>query len=454
MPQYALSEEFRNEFNFKCIDSLIPQPKLGNELVPVFTGEEDKEAAMRWLNLFTQWALQQGLSADHTLLLASTHIKYSLIYYPQLSTWAEFVHDFFSYYDADGDEQFIQWYRKRAAGIQICWFSYRELKTATNNFSDHKIQGVGKSGTIFKGVLLDDRLVAVKRYTEIEGHSLEEILHEVFLHRSLPRSANLVKLIGFSSYEQDPLLVYEYVDGGNLEQALQACALIPMQKLTWSERLSIGIDIADAISKLHYNRKLTIYHRDIKPSNILLGERKQGILADFGTAVSAKDLKPVSYGQRKKIRGSHGYIDPHYERTGELTDTADVYSFGVVLMELITSVSAGDPLRPKGFLPDQVMEMYNQERLEEIVDECILAPCPCKECLKILVEEVIELAITCCSIDPAERPKISEVLEKLRLIQLEQRMRSMDAELKDGKGSKDFVDSSSKDRTPRRSHRQ
>lgn len=110
MPQLALSEEFRNEFKFKCIDSLIPQPRSGNALVPVFTGDEDKQAAMSWLSLFTQWALQQGLSADHTLLLASTHIKYSLIYYPQLSTWAEFVQDFFAYYNAVGGNRRSQLY--------------------------------------------------------------------------------------------------------------------------------------------------------------------------------------------------------------------------------------------------------------------------------------------------------------------------------------------------------
>lgn len=100
MPLYALSDEFRSEFNFKCIDSIIPAQQSGDTVVPSFTGEEDKTEALRWLILFTQWALQQGLSADHTLLLASTHINYSLIYQPQLPTWTEFIHDFFTYYDA------------------------------------------------------------------------------------------------------------------------------------------------------------------------------------------------------------------------------------------------------------------------------------------------------------------------------------------------------------------
>ncbi|BBN06627.1 protein MpRLK-Pelle_WAK_LRK10L-3 [Marchantia polymorpha subsp. ruderalis] len=447
MPQYALSEEFRNEFKFKCIDSLIPQPRTGNAVVPVFTGDEDKQAAMSWLTLFTQWALQQGLSADHTLLLASTHIKYSLIYYPQLSTWTEFVQDFFAYYHAVGDSLFIQWYWKRAANIQICWFSYRELKTATNNFSEHKTVGAGKAGVVFKGVLSDDRVVAVKRYTEVVGHSLEDILYEVFIHRSLPKSSNLVKLIGFSSYEQDPLLVYEYVEGGNLEQHLQG---IHGKKPTWNERLSIAIDVADAISQLHYNRKFPIYHRDIKSSNILLDDHRQAKLADFGMAAAVSPKKARSYCQTK-VKGSRGYTDPHYESTGKLTDTTDVYSFGVVLMELVTSLNAGDPSRSKSFLPDLVMEMYSLERLDEIVDECILAPCPCKQCLKILIEEVIELAILCCHQDPTKRPKISELAEKLRLIQLEQKMRSMEAELRDERRSMEVLD---KDRTPRRSHRQ
>ncbi|CAM6097336.1 unnamed protein product [Calypogeia fissa] len=432
MPHYALSDEFRDEFNFKCLDTLIPAAKSGDTLVPSFTGEEDKVEALRWLTLFTQWALQQGLSPDHTLLLASTHINYSVIYTPQLPSWTEFVHDFFDYYDAPKGQgaRFAEWYIKKKAGIQISWFSYRELKTATNNFSDHKLIGNGKKAYVFKGELCDsERNVAVKRLKDVTAYSLDEVLHEVFVYSCFPTSrslsSRLARLVGYSSYEQDPLLVYEYIPGGNLEEYLQG---LHGYRLTWDERLNIAIDTGDVLTQLHYNGTLPIYHRDVKSSNILLDEKRRARLADFGLAAIVTQEKQKTFCDAI-VKGSRGCLCPHYEDTGKLTDVADVYSFGIVLMELVTGVMANDPNRSKTFLPELVVEMVKLNRVDEILDqEMTWDPSACEHCMPTIVLQVTKLAIQCCSADPAKRSNISEVTEQLRDVQLEQKIMAMEIE--------------------------
>ncbi|KAL2633417.1 hypothetical protein R1flu_004896 [Riccia fluitans] len=424
MVHYALSEKFRNEFHFMCLDTLIPHAKPGDIVVPPFTGEEFQAEAFHWLSMFAHWALQQGLSADHTVLFASTHVKHILTSY-QVTSWSDFIHDFFRHYEIEGDVKFAQWYWKKASHVHITWFSYRELRACTNSFSELKLVGNGKVGLVYQGFLADDQKVAVKKYKEVTGHHLGDVLYEVFLHRSLPKSSHLVKLIGFSSFEHDPLLVYEYIAGGNLDQHLHGT--IAGEKLTWDERLNIAIDVASAITELHYNCKFPIYHRDVKSTNILLDHHKRAKLSDFGIAAAVSHEKQRT-SCHTKVKGSYGYTDPAYESSGTLSDTSDVYSFGVVLLELITGLRAGEFTRSKTFLPDLVNEMTNLELLEDIVDKAIWRPCSedpnnhCLDCLKAFVQDVVELALKCCNSEPKSRPNIGEVTQKLKEIHLEQKM--------------------------------
>ncbi|CAM6107845.1 unnamed protein product [Calypogeia fissa] len=443
MPHYALSDEFRKQLKMKCLDSLIPKAKAGDVVVPAYTGNEQKSESVSWLTLFCQWALQQGMSADHTLEMATAHMKYSLAQkMPRVATWAEFIHQFFILNDlhVDGESRFRQWYYTRAANIRFTWFSHRELRAATHNFSDLKAVHDGKVGMLYEGCLPDGQAVVVKKFKDKQGHSLEEILYEVFLHRSLPKSSHFVKLLGYCSNEHDPLLVYEYVSKGNLEQHLQGH--FP-KRLAWDDRLAIAIDVADAITQLHYNSKFPIYHRDVTSTNILLDQQRRAKLADFGIAAAVSHEKHRSY-CHTKVKGSRGYTDPHYESTGKLTDTTDVYSFGVLLMELVTALKVGLESRTKTFLPDLVMEMSSLGLVDDIVDSSIFClsgskdEVPCKECLRTLLEELIDVAIKCCTPDPTKRPKINEVADQLKRLQLEHCMRSSHVDSKRvGKDSKE-----------------
>jgi serine/threonine protein kinase len=109
--------------------------------------------------------------------------------------------------------------------------------------------------------------------------------------------------------------------------------------LTWSNRLSIALDIARALDYLHSQADPPIIHRDVKSSNILLIDNEHAKLADFGLCKLGHD---TSHGSRTPttVKGSLGYVDTWYLNTGLVSPKSDVYSFGVLLLELITGLKS------------------------------------------------------------------------------------------------------------------
>ncbi|KAJ7540184.1 hypothetical protein O6H91_10G004500 [Diphasiastrum complanatum] len=173
-------------------------------------------------------------------------------------------------------------------GANVCKiFSLEELKKATNNFSqDHEL-GSGGFGTVFQGVLEDYMRVAIKRPKNEVGESqndIKQFINEVTI-LSQVNHRNLVKLLGCCLETRVPLLVYEYVLNGNLLEHLQGQKRIECKSslvLDWDKRLDIAIGIAEALRYLHFGTSPPIYHRDVKCSNILLDDKYQAKVADFG----------------------------------------------------------------------------------------------------------------------------------------------------------------------------
>ncbi|XP_021849575.2 wall-associated receptor kinase 17-like [Spinacia oleracea] len=216
-------------------------------------------------------------------------------------------------------------------------FSLRELKVATKNFVEETIIGRGGYGTVYKGVLRNHQLVAVKKSKIIDETQIEQFINELVILARI-RHPNVVRLLGCCLEAEVPLLVYDFISNGTLYEHIHR----PEKPswYTWTNCLRIARELADVLEHLH---SIHIIHRDIKSMNILLDESYTIKLSDFG----ASRLNPMNHTHLSTVvQGTFGYLDPQYFYSSQLTEKSDVYSYGVVLIELLTRASPTLPERP------------------------------------------------------------------------------------------------------------
>jgi len=194
------------------------------------------------------------------------------------------------------------------------------------------VLGQGGQGTVYKGMLAEGRIVAVKRSKVVGEGKMEEFINEVVLLSQI-NHRNIVKLLGCCLETEVPVLVYEYIPNGDLFKRLHEKSESNDYTMTWEVRLRIAIEIAGALSYMHSAASIPIYHRDIKTTNILLDEKYRAKVSDFGTS---RSITIAQTHLTTLVAGTFGYMDPEYFLSSQYTDKSDVYSFGVVLVELIT----------------------------------------------------------------------------------------------------------------------
>ncbi|KAL7611381.1 G-type lectin S-receptor-like serine/threonine-protein kinase At2g19130 [Lactuca sativa] len=203
-------------------------------------------------------------------------------------------------------------------------FGYRDLKIATKNFSD-KLGG-GGFGSVFKGVLHDSSIVAVKKLESI-SQGEKQFRSEVSTIGTI-QHVNLVRLRGFCAQGKNKLLVYDHMANGSLDTHL----FHGKQVLNWETRYQIALGTARGLVYLHEKCRDCIIHCDIKPDNILLDVDFSPKIADFGLAkLVGRDFSRVL----TSTRGSIGYPAPEWLSGVAITAKADVYSYGMVLFELL-----------------------------------------------------------------------------------------------------------------------
>ncbi|KAL8162691.1 hypothetical protein V2J09_014180 [Rumex salicifolius] len=288
-------------------------------------------------------------------------------------------------------------------------FSRMELEKATDNFNNNRILGRGGQGTVYKGMLTDGTIVAVKKSKKVGENQLAQFINEVVILSHI-NHRNIVKLHGCCLETDVPLLVYEFVPNGTLYQHIHH----PVEdfQMTWKVRFQIALECARAVVYLHSSCSSPIYHRDIKSSNILLDGKYKAKISDFGCSRSISiDKTHVT----TCVQGTFGYLDPEFFRSSHFNDKSDVYSFGVVLLELITSkkpVFTNISSEPRGLATDFVQLMENSpHQLHGILDTQVLQHCSKEE-----IEALTKLIEQCLCLYGKQRPTMREVALTLEMI--------------------------------------
>ncbi|KAG5552075.1 hypothetical protein RHGRI_010234 [Rhododendron griersonianum] len=286
------------------------------------------------------------------------------------------------------------------------FFTAEELKKATNNYAENQIIGHGGYGVVYKGILPDQRVVAIKKSKVMDANQVEQFINELLIVTQV-NHRNVVKLLGCCFESEVPELVYEYIPNGTLFEHIHKT----LSRLTLEDRLRIAAEAAGALSYLHSAASIPIIHRDVKSANILLDGNYVAKMADFG----ASRLVPLDQTQLTTlVQGTLGYLDPEYFYTGQLNEKSDVYSFGVVLAELLTGKKPICLERSPGErnLVTYFLVSMKENRLYQILEPRVV-----KEGTLEQLQAIAELVKRCLYVKSEERPTMKEVameLESLR----------------------------------------
>ncbi|KAL2934304.1 Wall-associated receptor kinase-like 20 [Bienertia sinuspersici] len=291
-------------------------------------------------------------------------------------------------------------------------YSAKEMKRSTTDFSKQNLLGIGGFGEVYKANLDDGKLAAIKKAKIGNTLGMDQVLNEICVlcqvnHRSL------VQLLGTCLDLDQPVLVFEYIANGTLFDHLHGRYSNEWGTLTWQRRLLIAKQTAEGIAYLHFSAVPPIFHRDIKSSNILLDEKLDAKVSDFGLSrlVDTEGTHISTCAQ-----GTLGYLDPEYYLNYQLTDKSDVYSFGVVLLELLTSKKAIDFNRDNDDvnLAVYASKLADADRLLDAVDTGLRV-----QATKLEFETMKAfglLAVACVDEQRNNRPSMREVTEELEYI--------------------------------------
>ncbi|XP_024395783.1 uncharacterized protein [Physcomitrium patens] len=282
-------------------------------------------------------------------------------------------------------------------------FKLQELEKATNNFDEKCFTGSGGFGKVYRGVLLDGTVVAIKCASLQSAQGQTEFRNELTLLSRL-HHRNLVKLEGFCDDDGLQILVYEFMENGDLHDNLFGKkGKFPLNSI---QRLEVVLGVARGLDYLHSFADPPVIHRDIKLSNVLLSHSMVPKLSDFG--VSRASAEYATHVSTAPI-GTRGYLDPDYFRTNQLTTASDVYAFGIVLLEIITGLPVIDYTRLDASCLDAwARPRFNEGGIRAIIDRKLDIGYN-----EALYTDMAHLALRCAQHDRTLRPTMKDVLSIL-----------------------------------------
>ncbi|XP_022964167.1 LRR receptor-like serine/threonine-protein kinase IOS1 isoform X2 [Cucurbita moschata] len=298
-------------------------------------------------------------------------------------------------------EQLKRSIQKRLLSSKNQQVRYSEILAITDNLKT--AIGEGGFGKVYLGVLSDKIQVAIKLLSASSRQGSNEFKAEAQI-LAIVHHRNLVSLVGYCDEAENKALIYEFMANGNLRKNLSDSTT---KVLSWMQRLQIALDAAQGLEYLHNCCKPPIIHRDLKTSNILLNEKMQAKISDFGLSRIFANENDTHLATCPA--GTFGYVDPTIHLSGNFTKKSDVYSFGIVLFELIT----GQPVIISSsenniHIVDWAKPLISEGRHESIVDERLegrLESCSARK--------FMELALSCTHPTSTQRPEMGDVVKQL-----------------------------------------
>ncbi|KAK6149923.1 hypothetical protein DH2020_017448 [Rehmannia glutinosa] len=279
--------------------------------------------------------------------------------------------------------------------------TYQEIESATKNFSEENVIGIGGNGKVYKGTLPGGAEVAVKRISHESSEGIRAFLAEISSLGRL-KHRNLVGLRGWCKKEKGSLiLVYDYMENGSLDNRVFECDDSKM--LNYEDRIKILKQVASGVMYLHYGWESKVLHRDIKASNVLLDKEMNARLGDFGLARMHDHDKTAG---TTRVVGTIGYLAPEVVRSGRASTQTDVFGYGVLILEVICGRRPIEDGKPP--LVDWVWELLRRGELLTAVDPRLRARGAIDE---VEVERVLHLGLLCAHPDPKARPTMRQVVK-------------------------------------------
>ncbi|KAF5461313.1 hypothetical protein F2P56_017424 [Juglans regia] len=288
--------------------------------------------------------------------------------------------------------------------------SFHQVEINVDEICDLKEEnliGIGATGKVYRlNLKKNGSTVAVKQLWKGDGVKILEAEMEIL---GKIRHRNILKLYASLLNGGSSFLVFEYMENGNLFQALHGKIIGGQPEQDWYWRYKIALGAAKGISYLHHDCSPPIIHRDIKSSNILLDEDYEPKIADFGFAKFAEKSHQGS--DYSCLAGTHGYIAPELAYSLKITEKSDVYSFGVVLLELITGRRPVEEAYGEGkdivyWVADH---LNDRETVLRVLDNKVATDSSVQDDMI----KVLKIAILCTTKLPSVRPTMREVVKKL-----------------------------------------
>ncbi|KAL8557414.1 hypothetical protein ACS0TY_004732 [Phlomoides rotata] len=282
-------------------------------------------------------------------------------------------------------------------------FALDELLSATKSFSDKNLIGQGKFGEVYKGLLHDGMIVAIKKRF---GPPTQEFVDEVRYLSSI-QHRNLVTLIGYCQESDQQILVYEHIPNGSVSLHLYGAGQVSKEKLEFKHRLAIALGAAKGLAYLH-SLSPRLIHKDFKTANVLVDENFIAKVADAGLRnfLGRFDIA----GSSSQVSADEIFLAPEVKEFRRFSDKSDVYSFGVFLLELVSGQEANELISSDANqnLVDWVQNLQEAGSISTIIDQRLGNSFTTES-----MEEFMQLIVHCVNSSSERRPPMNYVVTEL-----------------------------------------